>query len=494
MSNADRTGVFKGALLTVSMRWTDRLIGFVSTLILARLLTPADFGIIAMASLVVGLIDALLALGVHVALIRNPDTVASHYDTAWTLRFVQSIAAASVIFLLAPKAAIYFNDPRVIPVLRFMALGMLLLGMENIGIITFQKEMRFGLDFRFLFLRRISSFVVTIISACLLHSYWALVIGNLVGRAVGVLLSYQMHPMRPRFSLEKMREIFSVSQWMLIDSIGAYLNRNLDKVVVGRFANASIVGGYTLASEISAMPSTEVLAPLNRVLFPAFVEAKDDLNELKRLYLLAQGIQTLLGISAGVGLALVAQEAVLVLLGAHWLFVVPFVQILALANAVEAITTSGSYVLITLGKIKSAVLINWLQVAFLVMGVCWTLPTATALEMATLKIITVFLGFFISIWMLLQTLHNVTVLDIFRTVSRPLLATGSMTLAIVAIGQVTHFNPLLELLLKIVVGMLSFPITVMLMWNLAGKPIGPESYILDKIMYILAVRTKQWCC
>jgi lipopolysaccharide exporter len=491
MPDAGRTTVFKGAVLTVSMRWTDRLIGFISTLILARLLAPSDFGIIAMASLVVGLVDALLALGVHVALIRNLHATPAHYNTAWTLRLAQSVIAATAIFLAAPKAAIYFSDPRVIPVLRFMALGMLLMGIENIGIVTFQKEMRFGLDFRFLFLKRIISFLITIASAWILRSYWALVIGNLAGRSVGVLLSYQMHSMRPRFSLEKMREIFSVSQWMLVDSIGSYLNRNLDKVLVGRRADATIVGGYTLASEISAMPSTEVLAPLNRVLFPTFVGAKHDLAELKRLYLLAQGVQSLLGISAGVGLALVAPEAVLVLLGAKWLFVVPFVRILALTNAVEAITTSGGYVLITLGKIKSAVLINWLQVIFFAAAVLLLLPGADALQMASIRVVTVLAGFFLSIWMLIRTLTNVSVLDIVRTVARPLLATVAMAAAVMLIGEATHFTALLELLLKVAVGMLAFPAAVMVMWVWAGRPEGPESYLLGKVRLMLPKRTQQ---
>lgn len=488
MRGSGPTSVFKGAILTVSMRWTDRLIGFVSTLILARLLAPEDFGIIAMASLVVGLVDVLLALGVNVALIRNPNATPAHYNTAWTLRLAQSAVAAMVVFFVAPKAATYFSDPRIIPVLRFMALGMLFVGMENIGTITFQKEMRFGLDFRFVFLKRIVGFLTTMIAASLLHSYWALVIGTLAGRGFGVLLSYQMHPMRPRFSLEKMKEIFSVSQWMLVNSIGNYLNRNLDKMLVGRRASATIMGGYTLADEISAMPSTEVLAPLNRVLFPAFVEAKKDLTELKRLYLLAQGVQSLLGISAGVGLALVAHEAIFVLLGEKWLFVAPFVQVLALANVVEAITTSGGYVLITMGKIKSAALISWLQVIFFAAAVFLVLPGADALQIALIRVVTVLAGLFVSVWMLIRTLNNVSVLDIIRTVLRPLLATGVMALSVISIGEVIHLAPLAALVVKITAGLLSFPTAVMLMWWVAGKPSGAESYLLDKALSALSRR------
>ena len=101
MSNS----VFSGAVLTVSMRWTDRLIGLVSTLILARLLVPEDFGIIAMASIVVGLTEVLFDLGVNVALIQNKSPTKGHYDTAWTLRLLQSGVAAILVAGTAPLAA-----------------------------------------------------------------------------------------------------------------------------------------------------------------------------------------------------------------------------------------------------------------------------------------------------------------------------------------------------------------------------------------------------
>lgn len=488
MANRGKTSVIKGAILTVSMRWTDRLIGFVSTLILARLLTPEDFGIIAMASLVVGLVDAFLALGVHVALIQNHNADEAHYNTAWTLRLAQLGIAAVLIFLAAPYAAVYFNDPRIIPVLRFMAVGMLLMGIENIGIVSFQKEMRFGMDFRFAFLKRIAAFVITIAAAWVLQNYWALVIGNLAGRTVGVILSYQMHAMRPRFSLEKVKEIFSVSQWMLMSSIAAYLNRSLDNMLVGRHENATVVGGYTLANEISAMPTTEVLAPLNRVLFPAFVEAKHNLDELKRLYLLAQGVQSLIGMAAGVGLALVANEAVAILLGDKWTFVVPFVQILALAYVMESIATSGGYVLITLGKVRSAAFVSLFQVVIFSAGVVLVLTDITALQLALLRAAAVLAGLVVSFWLLKHTLSNVSLMDIFNTILRPLLATAVMAVAVIAVGNMMHTTQLLTMVVKIATGMVSYPAAILLMWLAVGKPEGPEAYLLKKMQSGLVLR------
>lgn len=480
MRDSGPTSIFTGVILTVSMRWVDRLIGFVSTLILARLLVPDDFGIIAMASLVVGLTDVFFDLGVNVALIQNRNATVAHYNTAWTLRLIQMLFVAAVVFLAAPLVADYFSDSRIIPVLRVIAIGILLAGCENIGVITFQKEMRFGLEFRFVFIKRVAGFLVTLLFAWFMRSYWALIIGTIAGRTIGVLLSYHMHSMRPRLSLEKFSEIFSVSQWVMVNSIGNYFNRNLHKILIGRRSSSAVIGGYTLADEISAMPSTEVLAPLNRVLFPAFVAAKHDLVELKRIYLLAQSIQCLLGCAAGVGLALIAYEAVLVLLGEKWLFVVPFVQILALANVIESITTSSGYVLLTLNKLKNIAVFHWSQVAFFVILAIAIFPHFGALEIAWLRLLTVLAGLSLSIWLLMRTLHNISLLDIIGGIYRPLLGTAVMALAIFSIDSIVTMNSMAMLTLKIATGICIYPVAVLLMWWLAGQPEGAEKYLLIK--------------
>jgi len=336
--------VTTGTYITVAMRWTDRFIGVVSTLILARLLVPADFGIIAMASIIIGFAISIFDVGVNVALIQNNNTTQDHYDSAWTLRLLQSALITTILFAIAPWVAAYFNDNRVELVLQLLSFSVLMEGMENIGVVTFQKHMQFGAEFKFLFFRRVAGFITTISFALLLKSYWALVIGTLVGRSLGVVLSYLVHPMRPRFSFGKMAELLSVSQWMLLRSIGGYLMNNLAKLFVGQGYTSEIMGGYSLASEISAMPTGEILAPLNRVLFPAFVEVKDNTKDLKSLFLLAQGIQVLITVPAAVGFALVAEEIVLSMLGKKWIFVVPFIQILALVNVAEAIATSSGYI------------------------------------------------------------------------------------------------------------------------------------------------------
>jgi lipopolysaccharide exporter len=482
MTSGGPTSVLRGAALTVGMRWTDRLIGFVSTIILARLLEPSDLGIIAMVSLVVAFVDVFLDLGVNIALIQNRNPTPAHYNTAWTLRILQTITSAAIVCLVAGWAAAYFDDDRLQPVLWCMAIGMVFSGMENIGVVTFQKEMRFGLDFRFTFTKRVVAFVLTIVAAWILRSYWALVFATVASRVVGTLLSYFMHDMRPRLSLEKSKEIFAVSFWILMRGIGSYLHLNLHRIYVGAGSSASVMGGYSLATEISSIPNNELLSPLNRVIFPSFVRIKHDLSELRRVFLLAQGLQTMIAVPCSVGLAITAPEAVTVLLGQKWLFIVPYVQLLSIANIIFSITTTCGYVMITLGHTMSSALFVWIQIVVFMLLVEFHVAGGEAVEIAWARVATVCLALPVSIYLLRKAISVVTVQDIALTTFRPLLATGAMYIVLQAVHPLLVMPALASLCLMIGLGGATYILTTAGLWIALGRPAGAESYMLEKIV------------
>jgi len=481
MSVSGRTSIVENVAFSVAQRWIDRLIGVVSTIVLARLLVPEDFGIIAQAALVMALITVLTDLGVNWALIQNRDASPDHYNTAWTIRLMQSGVVALMILAAAPLAGEYFSEPRTVPVLRVMAAGLVISALGNIGVITFQKEMKFGLDFRYSFIKRISGFVITLGLAFAWRSYWALVIGTLIGIGVGVLLSYHMHPMRPRLSLARFAEIFSFSQWTLVRGIGAYFLNSLDQLLVGGRSSTALMGAYTLAKEISAMPSSELLAPLNRVLFPAFVKAKQNLDELRRLFLLAQGVQTLIVMPASIGLALVANEAVPMLLGEKWMVAVPFVQILALLYVVHAVTTSAGYVIITLGEMRYSAALVWLQLAMFAVAAIALMPQAGAIEIAQLRLLAVTCGLLASLWLLKRVLPNLRLRQVLATNARPLLGSAAMAGAVMSLSPALPSSVLAALLIEILVGAFYYAVAVLAMWALAGRPDGAETYLLGKV-------------
>lgn len=483
--------IVRGTLFTVAMRWTDRLIGLLSTLVLARLLLPQDFGIIAMASLVISLADLLFDLGVHAALIQNPAPTQSHFDTAWTLSLLQSLAVALALQGCAPYAAQYFHEPRVQSVVQVLALSLLINSLENIGVVNFQREMRFGQDYVYMFCKRFSGFVVTLVSAWLLHSYWALVIGTLSGRTVGVLCSYTMHPMRARLSLVRWREIMGVSQWLLLRTSGSYFEGQLHRAVVGRHDNATVMGAYAMAGDISTMPSSELLMPINRVLFPAFVLARPRPDELKRVFLLAQGVQCLIAIPASAGLALVAPQLVPLMLGMQWASAVPFVQILAVAYLASAMLSSTTCLLIALERVKVLALFTWAQVALFAALALGVFAGAHAMQVAWLRLAVSAISDLAFAALLLHVFTPLRLHELLRGVLRPVLSALCMAACLLLLdGHWEHADALSALVVKMLAGAAIYSATLVLLWHAAGQPDGAEAYLLGHLKAALKTASR----
>src|SRR6266566_2103818 len=114
--------IARGSGWTIAARWSVRGIGLISTIILARLLDPADFGVVAMAMVVVGFISVFSQAGQNSAVIRHANPTAEHFDTAWTMSVCGGVIVAVVLFAIAPLAGSYYHEPRVVPVIRFLAI------------------------------------------------------------------------------------------------------------------------------------------------------------------------------------------------------------------------------------------------------------------------------------------------------------------------------------------------------------------------------------
>ena len=223
----------RGAAWMVFFKLTERSIGLISTVVLARLLLPADFGLVAMAMSMVAVLELLGAFGFDMALIQRQDAQRHHYDTAWTFNVLFSVVSATVLVILAIPAAKFYNEPRLDNIMYFLALSSLLQGFENIGVVAFRKDMTFDKEFRYLLGKKLAAFLVTVPLAFLLRNYWALVIGILTGRSFAVLLSYYVHPYRPRFDLSGRHDLFHFSKWLFISNVFYFLRvRSADFIIV----------------------------------------------------------------------------------------------------------------------------------------------------------------------------------------------------------------------------------------------------------------------
>ncbi len=290
-----------GALWMVFFKLLDKSISLLSTVLLARLLLPTDFGVVAMATSFIVMLEALSAFGFDTALIQRQSTSPAHFDTAWTFNVVMGLSIGTLMLALSIPISRFYGVASLVPVICTLAFASAVQGFENIGVVMFRKELNFAREFRYLLGKRIVVFLVTVPLAIALRSYWALVIGTVAGRINGVALSYLMQSYRPRFSLAARADLFHFSKWMLLFNALGFLKERSSDFVVGRLAGAHALGIFNVSSDLANMPGTELVAPINRAVFPAYARLAHDLDALRAEYLSVMSMVGLLGHPGGGG-------------------------------------------------------------------------------------------------------------------------------------------------------------------------------------------------
>ncbi|HEY0832444.1 MAG TPA: lipopolysaccharide biosynthesis protein [Azospirillum sp.] len=477
------------AWMTLS-RWMVRSIGLISTLVLARILSPADFGIIALAMLVVAFIEVVAESGQGMALVRLRDPKPAHYDAAWTLQILLGVLLAVLITAAAPYAARFFSDDRLAAVIHVLALRAFLNGFISTGIAQYRINLRYDRLFRYFVYSKLASFAIGVVLAVALQNYWALAIAMVGEKVVAVAASFLMHPYRPRLSLAKMGEIWGFSAWVLVQAMADYLARQIDAFWIGRLGTPAALGTYKIAEDMATAPTYALTMPMAFALFPIYAHLSDDGETLRRTALRGVATAALVAGLLGVGIASTAAEFVGVVLGPQWAMAVPLVAWHALSGIGTALTNNIATVLQVAGSARLAAALGWVRAGLLAavlsivaLGVSGgDLEIIAAARTATLTIVT--LGY---LAVLVRTL-DVPAAGAVAALWRPALAAGVMALAIHEAAALPTGWPLLDLLVKAALGTAAYGATLFAAWRLSGRPEAVERDVARLLLRKLARR------
>jgi O-antigen/teichoic acid export membrane protein len=476
----------RGSAWMIAARWSVRAIGLISTIILARLLDPTDFGVVAMAMIALGFIQVFADAGQDLAVIRLSNPTAAHFDTAWTMSVCSGFIVALVLVTLAPLAGWYYHEPQVVPVIRFLAIVPLLGGITNVGAtVGFRRDLAFDKEFRFLVVQKFSSFAVTIPLAVVLQNYWALAAGIVCGSLLTVLASYGLHPYRPRFGLTKLREIWSFSAWTQLAEIGNFFGTVTDQIIVGGVAGTVQMGAYNVAEDLATAPTGELVLPAARAIYPVYATLSHDPARLAQSYLSVLSIVSIVALSTGVGVALVADDLVALVLGAKWAPAALLVPWLAVGAGMFGMVRSVSAVLNVTGNARLNALRAWsfaalLAPAVIVAGFGWGVEGIAAARM----IVTIL--FVPIMFHSLMRVIPVTTVELLACLWRPGLAAVSMAAAVWLAGTEVISSVLLRLFCNVGLGAIVFAVTLLVLWLVAGRPPGAEGMLIAQAS--LAVR------
>lgn len=470
--------IAKGSMWLSAARLVVNLSGMVSTVLLARLLVPADFGLVAIAATLMQIVTSITEMSLSQALIRLDDPTDQDFHSAWTLSMLRGVTIAVVLSASAPLVAHIYGDQRLVPIMIVLGCGAALSGLANPWLAVFQRKLVFWQEFVLSTASKMTNVIVAVAVAWYFQSYWAIVAGIVGMYAATVIASYCILPRLPRFSLASWRTLLSFSVWTSASQLVNALNWRADQLLVGKIATPTVLGYYNVGFNLANLATRETTLPLIQTLFPAFAAIKHDKPRLAAAYIRADRLLVALGVPVGVGFALVAQPMVPLFLNPKWLPAVPIIQAFAVIFGLQGIAGLVTPLGMAMGQVRLLFMrdlqVLCIRLPLMIAGaVIWGVPGLVAARVLT--------GLYqIAIAMLLaKRLAGVSLMRQLRTHLPTLISCCAMALAVWWVAGTgwrlfTGYDLAQDLVLRVMVGGIAYIGARVMLWIVMGRPEGLE--------------------
>lgn len=378
---------------------------FISTAILARVLTKGDFGLVGFATITVNYLSVVNDLGLGSALIQRQENVEESAETVFTLNMLLGCLLTVVTYFIAPWVAIYFREPMVTPLLRVLGLTFVLNGLSSTHTVWLKRQLAFQKKIVPDLGRAVVKGAVSIGCALAGFGAWSLVWGQLASVVAGTLLTWFTFPWHPRLRLHRhlLSGLLGIGSSMMVVTLLNALVINIDYVIVGRRLGSEALGSYTLAFRLPELLVLNLLWVVGNAIFPAYAVIQSQPEILRRGFLVTVRYMELFSVPLCFGLAVVADPLVRVAFGGAWLNIVPVVRLLSLSVMISLIASNVGDVAKAVGKpnllIQLGLVLLPIQLVGLWIGSYWGLIGIAIGHLVT-AIIRMFLQVRLSKWLI----------------------------------------------------------------------------------------------
>jgi len=345
------SGVFWGMLFSAVTQVSRVVVG----LILVRLLTPADYGLAAIAFVCGTFVLTLSDASLGKALVQRPAIDELDRSTVfWTTVAIGTFLTVAGVAASGPLAQL-FHQPKVQPLFAALSFSFVLVSLQMTQVALVQREMMFKATSLRLIVSAVVGGAVGILVAVLGGGAWALIAQQLALVGTSTLLLWLLSPWRPRllFSWSRLKSLgsfgFNLAGSRLLDDVSA----NADNMLIGRFLGSAALGAYSVAYNLMTLPLLRLVVPIQETLFPAYAHIQDDLERVRQIWYRTMAIVASFVAPAMIGLAVIASDFVLVVMGRRWADVVPVLRILAPVAVAQALASLASTTLVSRGRARA---------------------------------------------------------------------------------------------------------------------------------------------
>ncbi len=473
------------SIWTISGKFLARLLDFVSLLVLARLLSPADFGIVAIATSVLVIVEAILDLPLTQALVRIPSPSERMFATAFTLSLMRGTAISLLMIVVAWPMALFYNDPRLFPLVAVISIAPAMRSVISPRMVLFMQRFDFRREFALDLLAKGATLIFSVGVVLATDSYWGLAIGAVAGPTTSTIVSYIFAPMRPRLSLSEWKHFQDMVGWNTVSQVLNSLNWQMDRLMLPRFTSLSTYGAFSVADNLAGIPYQTFVGPLMRPLMAAFSNVADRGQQITA-YLKATNAIMVVAAPILLVIILLAEPIVRIVVGEKWIVAAPILQWLCIVSLIGLPTTIMPSLVMVLDKTRYVALRMFAEFAVrapvTVVGVVmFGLEGALAA-----RVIAAVVAYLVCL-VIMQRLIGVSIGAQLYAFVRPLVACVPMVGFLLLVQPVLVAIPL-GLELVVVVGFCSigalalFWVFSLLLWQAVGRPDGLEAIIVRKIV------------
>lgn len=343
---------FRGLSWLGLLRASTRVITFLRLAILARILTPAQFGIFGVASLTLSFLEIITETGINIFLIQEKKDIREYINSAWAVSILRGFVIGFVLIITAPFIASFFKSPQSTSIIYLIALVPIVRGFINPSIVYIHKDIQFHKEFYLrLFLFAIDA-SIAIWAAFVTKSAASFAYGLIASAFAEVTLSFLFFSPKPRLSpkLDKMKHIVRRGWWVTLTGLFSYFSDNGDNLAVGRILGTSQLGLYQVAYRLSTVPVSEITDVVNKVVFPVYSKFADDRERLLRAFRKVTVLSSVVASLSGLFIFVFAEQIIIIIVGPNWLSAVPAIKILSIYAIFRTIFGNFAPFFLSLGR------------------------------------------------------------------------------------------------------------------------------------------------
>jgi PST family polysaccharide transporter len=467
--------VVKAIAWSATQNWGRMIVQFLALLVLSRLLNPAAFGLVALATAFTAFVKVFLDQGFGLAIIQRAELEPEHLDTAFWTGVMTGVVTTGLGIAGAKFIAGFFDDPLLAPILGWISVSFVISALSNTQISLLQRQLSFKSLAASLIAADFVGSVVAVIMALTGFGVWSLVAQVVINDLAATIILWRVCGWRPRFRFSPchFKDLFSFGSSVVGARMVNFFKRRSDDLLIGYFMGATALGYYSIAYQMLLVITRLLLNVINAVALPAFSRLQHNPDEMRRAFSTATSYASLIAFPAFLGLSLMASELIPTFYGPQWAPSIPVLQILGLSGILQALFFFNGPVIMAAGKPAW----NFALTAFQSVASLIAFSIAVRWGIEAVAIAFVVRGYVtapVSIWML-RRLIQLDLIDFMREHISQFIASVVMVAAVLGIKYLLGdmMNMIALMLIGISGGMLAYGVGMVLLEpNLARQLLG----------------------